>query len=193
MRFCPNLTLVLLAAGCIMPSASAQDIRQLTPIAPTPTATYPDSPDGLHHLLQDMLAAAKPGDHHPLQTMIVSAEIPDYETWFPAIFGAQKGNGMAALYRKTFRQREADFQDQLTKLADREGYFTTKEIVATDLYDTLQKQLDVFLASWSPPDSAGLPRRPKPMAYFFFVDGKFRLDTNDAFAEAPPGPAQNKP
>lgn len=181
MRFCLNFTLALLAAACVTPSLFDQDIRQLSPITPKPTAAYPDNADGLRHLLQDMLTAAQRRDQNSLHAMIANTEIPDYETWFPAMFGAQKGDNMAISYSKILKQREIYLQDEITKLAGREGYLTTKEIVATDLYDTLQKQLDVFLASWSPPDSAGLPRRPTPIAYFFFVDGKFRWNSTVTF------------
>lgn len=186
MRWSLNPILLLIACAYLTASASAQDIRQLTPIAPTASAAYPNTPDGLRHLLQDMFAAAKHGDRNALQATIANTEIPDYETWFAATFGAAKGGSLAEAYEKMLSQRERDFQRRITELSREEGYVSVKAIVATDMYDTLQGPLDVYLVSWSPPDSAGLPRRPTPVAYFFFVDGKFRWNGIATFADVPP-------
>lgn len=128
-----------------------------------------------------------------LTVMIHDTEIPDYETWFTATFGRQKGEEMATSYESSLAQKELYLQKRMIDLSQRDGYFTVRQLVATELYDALQKQPDIFLASWSPPDSAGLPRRPTPFAYFFFIDGKFRWNSAVTSAEVPRASAQSKP
>jgi hypothetical protein len=152
---------------------------QVPQTRPTPSLQQPDYPDttmGLRHFLDDALAAARSSDPSQLDAMIAGTEIPDSTAWFVATFGQTDGTQRAADYQGTLPQREAEFRRRLLSLTQSDGQFSVEELVPTDLYTTLQAPLDVFLASWEPRDSAGLPRRPTPIAYFFFVAGKFRLD-----------------
>lgn len=167
-----------------LPAVKAQTATTITSEAGNP-APYPDTTDGLAHLLDDMRAAAKSGDPVQLRRMIQETEIPDYEDWFVRTFGKEKGESWSESYGKRLEEQESAFEARMRDLSQREGLFGAKEIVATDMYDTLQTPLDLFLASWRPPDAGSLPHRPTPIAYFFFIDGKFRWNSAVAFVEVP--------
>ena len=146
-------------------------------------AGYSDTMNGLRGLLDDMRAAARNGDSARLRILIASTEIPDYETWFVKTFGEVTGAMWAANYGRMRSRREAELQNQMMQLAQRPGYFSVKEIVPTDVYDTLQTPLDLFLVNWSPPDVDGLKRRRTPIGYFFYIDGKFCWNSAATFEE----------
>lgn len=165
--------LYLFSAGS---AAASQQSAQTPPTQAPQPPEYPDSAAGLRHLLADMLGAAKSSDPSHLDALIAATEIPNSTAWFITTFGETDGGRRAAEYERTLAQREAEFRRRLLNLAQRDGQFSVIELVPTDLYTTLQTSLDAFAASWQPPESSGLPRRPIPVATFFFVAGKFRLD-----------------
>lgn len=144
---------------------------------------YPGTANGLRDLLNDMRAAARDGDSARLRILVASTEIPDYQTWFVKTFGTANGARWAAAYGKTRAGREAQLQNEMMELAQRPGYFSAKEVVPTDMYDTLQTPLELFLANWSPPDVDGLKRRRTPIGYFFYIHGKFCWNTSIALED----------
>lgn len=165
---------ILISMGTITfaQGAETQDYPRIITPAPTQVG-YADSTVGLRDLLNDMWAAARDRDSSRLRVLIASTEIPDYANWFEKTFGEVKGPMWAAAYGKTRARREAELQNEIMLFAQRPGYFSAKEIVPTDVYDTLQTPLDLFLANWSPPDVDGLKRRRTAIGYFFYVRGKF--------------------
>ncbi|HKV46778.1 MAG TPA: energy transducer TonB [Candidatus Acidoferrales bacterium] len=178
-----GLCSLTVSTGCL-PSIKAQTPTPTTSEAANPVP-YPDTADGLIHLLDDMRAAAKSDDTVRLGRMIQGTEIPDYENWLVRTFGKEKGKSWSAPYGARLEQQESAFEARMRGLSQREGVFSAKEIVATDIYDTLQTPLDLFLASWSPPNVGDLPHRPIPIAYFFFINGKFRWNSTVTFVEVP--------
>lgn len=153
--------------------AGTLEVAQAASRSAAQRSGYSDTANGLRDLLNDMRSAAEDGDSARLRILIASAEIPDYKNWFLKTFGAVSGAKWAAAYGRTRARREAELQNEMMQLALQPGYFSAKEIVPTDMYDTLQTPLDLFLANWSPPDVDGLKRRRKPIGYFFYIHGKF--------------------
>lgn len=182
-RFWIGLCSLTVFIGCLS-AIKAQTRIPTTSEAANPVP-YPDTSDGLSHLLDDMRAAAKSGDAVRLGRMIQGTEIPDYENWFVMTFGKEKGKSWSVPYGNRLEQQESAFEARIRDLSQREGVFSAKELVATDMYDTLQTPLDLFLASWSPPSVDDLPHRPIPIGYFFFINGKFRLNSTVTFVEVP--------
>jgi hypothetical protein len=184
-RLSPNLLLaVLLYSLLLAPFCSAKHGLRRTPqpSPQKPAQSYPNTTEGLRHLLQAMLAAARAGDQPQLKALTKNTEIPNYQQWLPATFGSEKGKSWVVPYGNMLSQKESEFQTRMTQLAQQQGDFSVREIPPTDMYDTLQTPLDVYLANWNPPSAAGdLPRRPTPIAYFFFVDGAFRWNSLASF------------
>ena len=82
---------------------------------------YPNSTEGLRHLLQHLMAAAKSGDAGTVTTAIRGMEIPDYHNWFVDTFGKETGEAWAQPYGKELRDNETHLQALLMQLAQKDG------------------------------------------------------------------------
>jgi hypothetical protein len=59
------------------------------------SASTPNTADGWHSLLTDLLAVAKGDDEGKFWSKIAEMEIPDYENWFTRTYGREKGQALA--------------------------------------------------------------------------------------------------
>jgi len=179
--FCKPTAFVFLL--CLTSSTSplvSQEIVQKT--SPSSAVdSYPNTADGLHSLLTDLLAAAKSDDQGKLWSKIAEIAIPDYENWFTRTYGQEKGQAPAAAYGKSLKQSEQHFEMLWVELAKQEGEISISKVdVAnrkselTKKDDTLANPTDQFQADWKKTDSSEGPAR-QVIGYFCFVDGKFRL------------------
>ncbi len=71
---------------------------------------YPNTVDGLHRLLSDLLLSAKNDDQARLGAQTAEMEIPSYESWFTNTFGQEKGQSLASTYGKFLKVSELQFQ-----------------------------------------------------------------------------------
>ncbi len=144
------------------------------------TGSYPNNPNGLRQLLEEMLVAAKQNDHTKLQSLIRETEIPNYENWFTTTFGQEKGERWAGPYGKLLQKNQRDFQDLLIQLSQMEGEFSIQKVDAAKRYDTLTGPLDEYRADWK---KSGAPKgqEVQHIAEFFFIEEKFRWDSTVQF------------
>ena len=98
----PNLLLnsLLLIAVFLLPAwahaqAGAGPIRPVAEATTVAAGPYPDTPEGLRQLLTDFLAAAKDGDRDTVTEFVRDMDIPNYEKWFAATFGEDRGESWA--------------------------------------------------------------------------------------------------
>ena len=61
---------------------------------------YPESPDGLEKLANDMLAAVKAANKEKAADLAKSMVLPNHEAWFVKTFGEAKGKELAEVYGK---------------------------------------------------------------------------------------------
>jgi len=144
------------------------------------TTAYPNDSDGLRRLLDDMLVAAKGEDRSKLQSMIRETEIPNYESWFTTNFGQEKGESWATPYGRWLEKNEKEFQELLVQLAQMDGQFAIEKMDAAKRYDLLNGPLDEYLAKWKRP-TAPKGEQLVTIGDFFFVEGKFRWDSNTQY------------
>jgi hypothetical protein len=83
----------------------------------TSAASYPNTPDGLHQLLNDLLLMAKNKDLPKLRSQIAEMEIPNYESWFAGTFGKENGERLGGMYGKSLQIGELQFEMLCTELA----------------------------------------------------------------------------
>src|SRR6267154_5866905 len=103
------------------------------PQSPPPnnsTAAYPNDSEGLRRLLNDMLEAARRKDLLKLRSMIHETEIPNYEDWYIANFGQEKGESWATPYGRWLEEHEREFQKLLIQLAQMDGDFAIEKCAA---------------------------------------------------------------
>ncbi len=144
------------------------------------TAAYPNDREGLLRLLNNMLVAAKREDRSKLQSMIRETAIPDYQRWFTMNFGREKGESWAEPYGRWLEKHEKEFQELLVQLAQMDGEFATEKMDTAKRYDLLNGPLDGYLASWKRPTAPKGEQLVK-IGDFFFVEGKFRWDSNTQY------------
>ena len=60
----------------------SQQVGEFKSVQATSTASYPNDPNGLRQLLEEMLVAARQNDNTKLQSLIRETEIPSYENSF---------------------------------------------------------------------------------------------------------------
>lgn len=106
-----------LAAQAVAPQQSGQPSGQnsasLTPLA---IPTYPDSPEGLAHLMKDMLKLQKSGDAKNLAPYVQSLILPNPAAWFTTTFGEKLGTTMASDYDRTRLNLPLSFPDTLNQM-----------------------------------------------------------------------------
>ena len=131
-------------------------------------------------MLNDMLVAAKREDRSKLQSMIRETEIPNYQSWFTTNFGQEKGESWAEPYGRWLEKHETEFQELLVQLAQMDGEFATEKMDTAKRYDLLNGPLDEYLARWKRP-TAAKGEQLVTIGDFFFVEGKFRWDSNTQY------------
>jgi TonB family protein len=143
--------------------------------------SYPNTADGLHSLLTDLLAAAKSDDQGKLWSKIAEMEIPNYENWFTHTYGPpEKGRALATAYGQSLKPSEQQFEMLWTELAKQEGEIVIGKLDVNRKFnlakkdDSLANPTDRFKAEWNKTDASAGPAA-QPIGYFCFVDGKFRL------------------
>jgi TonB family protein len=141
---------------------------------------YPNGSEGLLRLLNSMLAAAKSDDRSKLQLMIRQTEIPNYHNWFATNFGQEKGESWAKPYGRWLEKNQKEFQDLLVQLAHMDGEFAVEKMDTAKRYDLLNGPLDGYFAIWKRP-TAAKGEQLVTLGDFFFVEGKFRWDSNTQY------------
>ena len=144
-------------------------------------ASYPNTADGLHSLLTDLLVLAKGDDEGKVWSKVAEMEIPDYENWFTHTYGQEKGQAQAGAHGKSLKLSEQQFEMLWVELAKQEGEITINKLDAANRRFDLAKKDDVlanptdeFKADWKKTDTSAGPAR-QAIGFFCFVDGKFRL------------------
>ena len=186
----------VLIALSLLPSAPARSQQSAPPAPPTPTSDapspqagtstpYPDTADGLRQLLTDVLAAARSGDHEKLAGMVKDMDIPNYENWFEAAYGAGGGATRAKTYGARLDQNDVNFENKFVGLSQQNGDILTQSTNASPLadvavkwgmVDSVKQSLDVYVATWRPAEGAD-PSTTIPIGFFMFIEGKFRWNS----------------
>lgn len=175
-----RLATLAVASLVISPIVLSQQATE-SKIAQASTAeAYPNTAEGLHRLLKDLLLTAKNGDQAKLRSQIAEMEIPNYENWFTTTFGQEKGESWAGPYGKMLQKDQKEFQDLLVQLSHTEGEFSIQKIDTAKKYDTLAGPLDEYRADWKE-SAAPKGQEVQHIAEFFFIEGKFRWDSTVQF------------
>lgn len=175
------------------------------PIIPPPSSAesargYPNSPGGLRWELQDILNAARDRNRLRLESLIRQTEIPNYKEWFAKTFGREKGDIWAGANEGNLAENEKYLEVVLTQLADEDGEFITRKVnddpapartIEVDMVETLQRPVDIFFISWKKRDSP-LDLKSRPIGYFVFLDGRFRLNSAISSTEIQLEPVTDK-
>lgn len=176
MLACALLVFLTFPSASVSPQQSKSSFNSQAEALPV----YSNTSDGLRQLLQDMRTAAKNGDAAKLTALIRETEIPNYETWFTATFGQEKGESWAGPYGKNLNRNEKQLQEFIMEVALEDGEFSAQKLDVARMYDTLTAPLDLYLADWKK-SNGPKNQAPDHIGYFMFVGGQFRWDSTVEF------------
>jgi TonB family protein len=142
---------------------------------------YPDSPAGLQHFVEDLLAAIRDKDNAKVDSLWQNATLPDHAAWFAVIFGDKQGLALEANYAKriantpytpgktyTFTASLADVKVLVLPLA--QAAVSRPDSWAKALQLSLREEVYAYRVEAL---SAGSTRSIM-LGYFFYASGGFR-------------------
>jgi len=197
---------VLWFVSCTRSASRNSHIAQ-TPVAPsTPgsvasSTEYPNTTEGLHNLINDMLSATRRGDIERVNALIKETEFADYAHYFSSTYSPdlQTGKSWAATYQRWLGQNEDQLRELLGSLTkDEDGNILVRKANEEPMpgrgfewgvLHYARIPIDVYrvtLVFRQPPDGPG-----ESIGYFVYADGMFRWDSIVPFAA--PGTYQSDP
>ena len=193
-----------LVVAVLLPLLSATVLRAQSP-GPRETApgsdsrqavaSYPESPDGLKHFVDDIIASVRAGNTEKTSAYFSSLAIPNSGAWFATVFGPEEGRRLEAKYAQLVPQLPDSLNKRFKYAMD--GGRTEVKITVLQkpadpaarlgraITDAMIQPIAIYSASGTSPTE-------KYSAYigdFVFVDGAFRLvdmEVFQALSSAPP-------
>jgi TonB family protein len=96
MRRLPVRVVLCIVLSSMVPANFRAQQAENTAVAASSDATrYPETPDGLKHLIAEGLATGTPSDGY-----LARLEIPDHASWFAQVFGPAEGARLEAKYQQ---------------------------------------------------------------------------------------------
>ena len=184
MRIHSSLACATGIASFFLLLGNAAVARPPAPIPHNPTAVqaepYPNSADGLHQLILDMLDAQQKGGYSATAKFLPSLALPESSSWFSENFGNEYGSQFAIFYASWAGFRDSQISGDLARALA--AQMTQIEILRFDKPGDpgTTSHDDYFL---------GLRQQPEPLyvvvfksaggasmrwSYFIFADGNFR-------------------
>ena len=99
------VTILLLYCG-VLPNATPQQAKEIPPTSTVPLpSSYPESPDGLKKLIEDIFGAVKSGNNEKASSYFSNLTIPDHDAWFLKTFGPAEGPDLKPSTRNCSRRQ----------------------------------------------------------------------------------------
>jgi TonB family protein len=185
---------MLLHVG-MLPNATRQQSKEIPPASTVPLPSYPESPDGLKKLIEDIFGAIKSGNSEKASLYFSSLTIPDHNAWFVKVFGPAEGPRLEAKYEGLLPQapnhiRQA-FEYALKDARTDVGVTVLQKPVETSsglgraTIEAMVQPTPLYIVDGTSPQE----KYPARIGEFIYVDGAFRyLDqqVSQALSTAPP-------
>src|SRR6266481_8324540 len=95
---------ILLLHVSMLPNATRQQSKEIPPASTVPLPSYPESPDGLKKLIEDIFGTIKSGNSEKASLYFLSLTIPDHNAWFVKTFGPAEGPRLETKYEELLPQ-----------------------------------------------------------------------------------------
>ena len=169
--------------SCLVPTDFCAQQADNTIATGSDAARYPETPDGLKHLIEEGLAALK-STGTPSDAYLARLEIPDHASWFAQVFGPAEGAGLEAKYQQSLPQMSDEVRQNLQfVLRFQRIEVETNESLQFDPLITaalaaMKKQFNIYgvkiVASQPKDPAAPLRARAQWLAGFVYVNGGYR-------------------
>ncbi|MGH9711949.1 MAG: energy transducer TonB [Candidatus Acidiferrales bacterium] len=153
---------------------------------------YPDTADGLRELLQRLVAAIQKDDAQDTSQILQNMVLPDYETWFMQVFGADFGAKIAEHYAESLKSSAPSISSSLRGVVQ-EGRtnISAKRYAPTDASDqnlfvpALKNAMLLPTTVYEAYAFKELPGTWRFPGFFFYVNGGFRFVSTYALSDVP--------
>jgi TonB family protein len=186
---------ILLLRVSMLPNATPQQPKETPPTTTVPLPSYPESPDGLKKLIEDIFGAVKSGNSEKASSYFSTLTIPDHNAWFVKTFGPAEGPRLETKYEELLpgapHHISQAFEYALKGDRTVVGVSVMQKPAETSsglgraIIEAMVQPTPLYIAD-------GRSRKEKYPAYigdFIYVDGGFRyLDqqVSQALSTAPP-------
>jgi hypothetical protein len=177
---------ILVCFAIAVPSVHAQSdpkdaaVQKGAPSTAQP-GSYPDTVDGLHALLQQIVSALQTNDAAQAHTLTHNMILPDYQTWFPQVFGPELGAHIAKFYEKALPDFDAIVADAISRFVGagpveitvtrfQPSELPEKETYAAKVIKAMQNPVPIYTVGINKPGEAA----GSVPGFFAFVQGSFR-------------------
>jgi TonB family protein len=186
---------ILLLHVSMLPNATRQQSKEISPASTVPLPSYPESPDGLKKLIEDIFGTIKSGNSEKASLYFLSLTIPDHNAWFVKTFGPAEGPRLETKYeellpqapnhiRQTFEYALKDARTDVGVSVLQKPAETSSGLGRATIEAMVQPTPLYIVVGTSPQQ-----RFPVHIGEFIYVDGAFRyLDqqVSQALSSAPP-------
>jgi TonB family protein len=188
-------TAVMGVALCLLMVASAI-AQQTEGNAVNSSSGYPDSPEGLKALIDDVFGALKTDNKAKISELLDNLAIPDYTAWFVKEFGPAEGQRLALKYQEVAPQLRGEtekvFQSALkygttgvTVTALQKPLDPSVRGLGRAIVEAMQEPITFYDADGRSPTQ----QYPSFLGNYFYVHGGFRYLNGrvlQALSTAPP-------
>lgn len=188
------ITTLLLCSGMLL-NATHQQTKEIPPTSTVPLPSYPESPDGLKKLIEDIFSVVKSGNNEKAFSYFSSLTIPDHNAWFVKTFGPTEGPRLDTKYEELLPQAPNRIR-QAFEYALRDARTDVRVSVLQKLteagsglgqatIEAMVQPTPLYIADGTSPQE----KYPASIGEFVYVDGGFRyLDqqVSQALSTAPP-------
>jgi TonB family protein len=176
-------------------NAMPQQTKEIPPTSTVPLPSYPESPDGLKKLIEDIFGAIKSGNNEQVSSYFSSLTMPGHSAWFVKTFGSAEGPRLEAKYEELLPQApnrirqafEYALKDARTdvRVSVLQKPVENGSGLRSATIEAMVQPTPLYIADGTSPQE----KYPAYIGEFVYVDGGFRyLDqqVSQALSTAPP-------
>lgn len=188
-------TIILLFSCGMLLDATPLQTKEIPSASTVPLPSYPESPDGLKKLIEDVFGVIKSGNNELATSYLSSLAIPNHNAWFVKTFGPAEGPRVEAKYEELLPQATSHIRqafEYALKDARTDVRVTVLQKPAESgsglgraTIDAMVQPTPLYIAD----GASSQEKYPVSIGEFVYVDGGFRyLDQQvcQALSTAPP-------
>jgi TonB family protein len=186
---------ILLILASLVQFAEAQQAGKVPESTISSPPSYPQSPDGLKKLVEDLFVVVKSGDSEKAKEYFSKLAIPDHDTWFVKVFGSEEGARLNSKYQELLPQTPPRISKSI-EYAIKGGRTNVEVEVVQKPAETSARLIRAAMDAMVEPTAiyvvdgtSPTERYPTFIGEFVYLNGGFRyLDTEviQALSTAPP-------
>lgn len=172
--------LLCLPFALVLESATFTQERGVPPTAPSLNGPgYPETPEGLKRLIEDVLVAVRAGDDKRTSDLLQGWILPNHREWFSTVLGAEDGTALAQVYETRIPDHVPRLRAFFSEMAQKGWKLEVEKMsqtpgpnegrVTSALRKSFREPVSFYVADFLNPSNSGTN-----VGYFVYVAGAFR-------------------